>query len=105
MAERPTYVVDASVATKWVLQLPDEAHTQLATTVRRDFEEGRTRLIAPDHLRAEIGHALLLTLHGLLKVPGCPDAPEDDIPLVAQAHGRQPQFAMQVTQVPATDVA
>src|SRR3989304_6304313 len=59
MAEPPTYVVDASVAVKWVLQLPDEAHSTLATNILRDFEEDRIRLIAPDYIRAELGNAVL----------------------------------------------
>lgn len=52
----PLYVVDASVAAKWLL--PDEPDAELAVVVLADFREGRTALIAPNHLRYEVPSAV-----------------------------------------------
>jgi predicted nucleic acid-binding protein len=50
------YVVDASTALKWYLQ--DEHNVAEALRVFDDFGRGSVRLIAPDHVRYEIGNAL-----------------------------------------------
>lgn len=52
----PLYVVDASVAVKWVLR--DEPDTHLADRLLGDFREGRVRLVAPAHLRYEVPSAI-----------------------------------------------
>ena len=59
MAEIPRYVVDASVATTWHLKDPLERHVALAEQVLRDFQEARIELLAPDHIRYEVGSAIL----------------------------------------------
>lgn len=52
----PLYVVDASVAVKWVLQ--DEPDTHLAERFLGDFREGRVGLVAPSHVRFEVPSAV-----------------------------------------------
>jgi predicted nucleic acid-binding protein len=54
----PGYVVDASIAIKWLLPLDDEPHCDLALGVLRDSSAGQVSLLAPEHLPYEIGHAL-----------------------------------------------
>src|SRR4051794_31950449 len=49
------YVLDASVATKWVL---GEVDSDKARTLRDDFVRGTHDLIAPDIFPAELAHAL-----------------------------------------------
>ncbi|HVC98085.1 MAG TPA: type II toxin-antitoxin system VapC family toxin [Pirellulales bacterium] len=49
------YVLDASVAVKWVLPEPDSPK---ALALRDDFRSGVHELIAPDTLPVEIAHAL-----------------------------------------------
>ena len=49
------YVLDASVALKWVLPEPDAAK---AIRLRDDFPKGVHQLLVPDVFPAEIGHAL-----------------------------------------------
>jgi hypothetical protein len=49
------YVLDASVALKWVLIEPDAAK---ARQLRDDFRNGIHELIAPDSFALEIAHAL-----------------------------------------------
>ncbi len=56
MADVQLYVVDASVAAKWFLR--DEDHVATSLRVREDFEDGLTRLIAPDFIRQEVASAL-----------------------------------------------
>ncbi len=53
----PRYVIDASVAVKWHLR--DEQDDDVAKAVLIDFREGRTRLVAPDHVRYEVPSAIL----------------------------------------------
>jgi predicted nucleic acid-binding protein len=52
----PLYVVDASVAAKWLL--PDEPDADLAVTILSDFREGRTALIALGQFRYEVPSAI-----------------------------------------------
>ncbi|MBI4505254.1 MAG: type II toxin-antitoxin system VapC family toxin [Chloroflexi bacterium] len=52
MIEAPRYVVDASVAVKWLLQ--DEDHAQSSLAVLQQFREDRIALLAPDHIRYEV---------------------------------------------------
>ena len=52
MAERPLYVVDASVAGKWYLR--DEEWAGTAMRVFTDYMEGRTQLVAPSHILYEV---------------------------------------------------
>ena len=49
------YVLDASVALKWVLT---ETHSDKALALREEFRGGFHELLAPDVFPAEIGHAL-----------------------------------------------
>ena len=49
------YVLDASVALKWVMIEPD---TSKARRLRDDFQDGIHELIAPDTFALEIAHAL-----------------------------------------------
>ena len=58
MAESPQLVVDASVAVAELLRSQDEPYTDIARQVFTHFHEGRIRLIAPEHIRIEVGHAL-----------------------------------------------
>lgn len=56
---RPVYVIDASVALKWVLRLPDEPHLDFADRLQDDYAHDRVSLVAPGPLAYEVGHALL----------------------------------------------
>lgn len=58
MAEIARYVIDASVAVKWLLRLRDEPFTEQADAVLADYRDGRIELLAPEHIRSEVGHAL-----------------------------------------------
>ena len=49
------YVIDASVAFKWVVA---EIHQDKALLLRSDSSNGIHELIAPDFFPAEVGHAL-----------------------------------------------
>jgi predicted nucleic acid-binding protein len=49
------YVVDASVALKWVLP---EAHSDQALRLRDDFQKRLHELLAPDIFPVELAHAL-----------------------------------------------
>jgi predicted nucleic acid-binding protein len=49
------YVLDASVAIKWVLPEPDSSK---ALSLRDDFQRRIHELIAPDTLAVEVAHAL-----------------------------------------------
>lgn len=49
------YVLDASVALKWVVDEPDAAE---ARKIRADFRNAIHELIAPDSFELEIAHAL-----------------------------------------------
>lgn len=60
--ERPRYVVDASVAVKWLVTTDDEPHLDHATRILADFRDGKVRLIVPEVIRYEVGHALLRAL-------------------------------------------
>jgi predicted nucleic acid-binding protein len=50
------YVLDASVAVKWVLPEPDSPK---ATALRDDFHRAIHELLSPDTFTAEVAHALL----------------------------------------------
>lgn len=49
------FILDASVALKWVLF---EADSPAANRLRDDFKQGNLELLAPDTLPVEIAHAL-----------------------------------------------
>lgn len=49
------YILDASVALKWVLS---EADSPAANKLRDDFKQGNHELLAPDTLPVEVAHAL-----------------------------------------------
>jgi predicted nucleic acid-binding protein len=49
------YVLDASVAVKWVLPEPD---TPKAVRIRNEFRRGIHELLAPDTFPIEVAHAL-----------------------------------------------
>lgn len=57
MSEVPTYVLDASVAFKWLIQY-DELHTEQALAAMGDYQRGRINLVAPAILDFEVGHSL-----------------------------------------------
>ncbi len=59
MAERLQLAVDASLAVAALLYSEDEPYKEIANQVFTDFHEGRIHLIAPEHIRVEVGHALL----------------------------------------------
>ena len=52
-------MVDASVAVPALLYSQDEPYREISNQVFADFREGRIILIAPEHIRVEIGPALL----------------------------------------------
>ena len=52
----PLYVIDASVAAKWLL--PDEPDADLAVAILTEFREGRTALVAPNQIRYEVPSAI-----------------------------------------------
>lgn len=54
--EVPLYVVDASVAVKWLLR--DEPGTYPADHLLADSREGRINLFAPAHLRYEVASSI-----------------------------------------------
>ncbi|MGH2457585.1 MAG: type II toxin-antitoxin system VapC family toxin [Chloroflexota bacterium] len=58
MAEVRRYILDASVATKWLLRLADEPHSEHAALVLEAYQQDRVHLLAPEHINYEIGHAL-----------------------------------------------
>jgi predicted nucleic acid-binding protein len=49
------YVIDSSVAFKWVVP---ELHSDKAQLLRNDFKSGMHELLAPDVFVAELAHAL-----------------------------------------------
>jgi predicted nucleic acid-binding protein len=58
LPQSPGFVVDATVALKWFLRLPDEPHVSEAVQLLEDYEVGRVGLVAPTCIRYEVGHAL-----------------------------------------------
>ena len=50
------YVVDASVALKWVLP---EAHSDIARKLRNESDSGLHELLAPDDFPIEVAHSLM----------------------------------------------
>jgi predicted nucleic acid-binding protein len=52
------YVIDTSVAFKWVVPEPD---ADKADRLRQDYRNGVLQLLAPDIFPAEIGNALLMS--------------------------------------------
>lgn len=50
------YVIDASVAVKWLLQ--DEPQSETALAVLEDFANDRIALLAPAHLEYEVANAI-----------------------------------------------
>jgi predicted nucleic acid-binding protein len=61
------YVLDASVALKWVLTEPDSAR---ALSLRDDFRKSLHELLAPDVFPVEVAHALTRAERkGILKPP------------------------------------
>ena len=55
-ATPPRYIVDASIAIKWLFD--DEDFTVEARNVLLDYQSGRIDLLAPDHLYHEVLNAL-----------------------------------------------
>jgi predicted nucleic acid-binding protein len=55
---KPGYVLDASVALKWVMRLDDEPFHEVADQVLRDYAADRIGLSIMPHTPFEIGHAL-----------------------------------------------
>ncbi len=56
--EQPTYILDTSVAVKWLLR-SDEPYLEQSDAVVRDYQANRIDLLAPIHLTYEIGQALV----------------------------------------------
>lgn len=57
MAEVSRYVIDASVVAKW--HLKDEEHAEIAARVFDDLQLGHIDLLAPYHLKYEVGSSIL----------------------------------------------
>lgn len=57
MRERPSYVIDASVAVKWYLH--DEDYVDQALAIRSDFAADLIGLVAPAHIGFEVPSAIL----------------------------------------------
>lgn len=61
------YVLDSSVALKWVLREPDAPK---AVALRIEFQQGTHELLAPDVFPAEVGYALARAeRRGLIQIP------------------------------------
>lgn len=58
MPEVPGYVLDATIAVKWLIKSEDEPYREQADLVDEDRREGRINLVAPTVLNYEVGHAL-----------------------------------------------
>ena len=56
MPERPCYIVDASIATKWYLNDEDGAET--AAVLFQEFDRGNVELYAPEQIRYEVPSAI-----------------------------------------------
>lgn len=56
MSDRPSFVLDASVATKWLLR--DEQVVAAADQVLNGFRDGRIDLVAPNQIRYEVVSAI-----------------------------------------------
>lgn len=56
---RSDYVVDASIALKWLLPVEEEPHGEVALRLLDDARSGRIRLIAPGQVYYEVGSALV----------------------------------------------
>jgi predicted nucleic acid-binding protein len=56
LAERPTYVIDASVVGRWFLKSPP--FLELADQLQSDFDGGNFTLIAPENLFHEVTGAI-----------------------------------------------
>jgi len=52
----PTYVIDASVAIKWFLK--DEDYVDASLAVYDAYNDGRVRLLAPEHMVLEVANAI-----------------------------------------------
>src|SRR5437016_5742693 len=77
------YVLDASVALKWVLPEPLSAK---AKRLRADFQAGIHELLAPDVYCGEVGHGLARAeRRGIVK-------PNQGIVLLADVLSTPPQF-------------
>ena len=62
MGTSELWVVEASVATKW--HLPDEADADRAHALLSRFLRGQLRLVAPQHIRAEVPSAITVATRG-----------------------------------------
>lgn len=75
------YVIDSSVAFKWVVAEPD---ADKADRLRQDFRNGVLDLLAPDIFPAEIANALLMAERRGRIAPGqfplIPGGRHDDLP-------------------------
>lgn len=58
MPEVPGYVLDATIAVKWLIKSDDEPYREQADLVDEDWREGRINLVGPTVLNYEVGHAL-----------------------------------------------
>lgn len=53
-----TYVIDASVAAKWVLPAAEEPFADKALELLKGYVEGKSRIIVPDLFWAELGNII-----------------------------------------------
>src|SRR5205814_1432340 len=56
LSERPLYIVDASVVSRWYLLNPPYVEDSLK--IRRDYDNDRISLVAPANLRYEVEGAI-----------------------------------------------
>jgi predicted nucleic acid-binding protein len=56
---RSFYVVDASIALKWLLPVEEEPHGDIALRVLDDARQGRVGVLVPGQVYYEVGHALV----------------------------------------------
>ncbi len=52
----PSYILDASVAAKWILK--DESYANQALALLEDYRLGHVNLLAPDHIYYEVASAV-----------------------------------------------
>lgn len=58
MLDVTSFILDASIAAKWLIGLADEPFLGQSYQVLRDYEDNAIRLVAPSLIHFELGHAL-----------------------------------------------
>ncbi|MBI2806995.1 MAG: type II toxin-antitoxin system VapC family toxin [Planctomycetes bacterium] len=88
------YVLDASVALKWVLTEPDSAKAQ---SLRDDFRRHLHELLVPDVFSLEVAHALTRAeRRGFLKAPQAIRLLADVLSTPMPTHANRPLLARAV---------